>query len=100
MQTFKGRRGPPPGYLSDILTSSEPELSYRSSGIALLAAPDSRPRTKGEQGFSVRPSPKMLNLGRLNQHQASYQFCKVNLKNMLQLFCLINCLLVKHFLTV
>lgn len=58
MQTFKGRRGPPPGYLFDILTSSEPELSYRSSGIALLAAPDSRPRTRGEQGFGVRPSQK------------------------------------------
>lgn len=59
MQTFKGHQGPAPGYLADILTPYEPELSYRSSGRALLAAPNSRLRTKGERGFTVRSSKRI-----------------------------------------
>lgn len=55
-ENFNGHQGLARGYLADILTSSEQDLSSRSSGGAFLAAPNSRQRTKGEQGFAVRPS--------------------------------------------
>lgn len=59
MQTFTvdgGHQGPAPGYLVDILTRYEPDLSFRYTDRHLLAAANTNLRTNGEQGFTVRPS--------------------------------------------
>ncbi len=57
---FKALNGQAPAYISDLLSSYEPDRCLRSSSKGLLSVPKARLISKGDRAFAVR-APKLWN---------------------------------------